>query len=104
MQQYFANPQVAVTPAEFTLGNGPPLLPNVRAPGADNADLSLFKEFSLNKMREGSRLEFRFEAFNALNHPQFGGPNASVNSGEFGVISSQENSPRLVQLGLKLYW
>ena len=104
MQQYFANPQVAVTPAEFTLGNGPPLLPNVRAPGADNADLSLFKEFSLNKMREGSHLEFRFEAFNALNHPQFAGPNASVNSGEFGVISSQENSPRLVQLGLKLYW
>jgi hypothetical protein len=104
MQQYFSNPQVATIPAPFTLGNGPPVLPNVRAPGANNADLSLFKQISLNKMREGSRLEFRFEAFNALNHPQFGGPNASVNSGSFGVISGQENIPRTVQLGLKLYW
>jgi len=104
MQQYFSNPQVAVTPAPFTLGTGPPLLPNVRSPGAENGDLSLFKEIPLKKMREGSRLEFRLEAFNALNHPQFGGPNASVNSGSFGVVGSQINSPREVQLGLKLYW
>jgi hypothetical protein len=80
------------------------VLPNVRAPGADNADLSLFKEIFLNKMREGSRLEMRLETFNTFNHPQFGGPNASVNSGAFGVISGQENIPRTVQFGLKLYW
>jgi hypothetical protein len=104
MQQYFSNPQEAVTPAPFTIGTGPPLLPNVRAPGADNGDLSLFKQFPLNKMREGSKLEFRLEAFNALNHPQFAGPNATVNSGSFGVVSSQFNIPRTVQLGLKLYW
>jgi hypothetical protein len=104
LNQYFANPQVAVVPAPFTFGTGPPVLPNVRAPGANNADLSLFKEISLKKMREGSRLEFRFEAFNALNHPQFAGPNASVNSGSFGVVSGQFNIPRTVQLGLKLYW
>ena len=104
MQQYFANPQVAVTPAPFTLGTGPALLPNVRTPGADNGDLSLFKQIPLNKMREGAHMEFRLEAFNALNHPQFGGPNASVNSGSFGVVSGQLNIPRQVQLGLKLYW
>jgi hypothetical protein len=101
---YFANPDVAQVPDNFTIGTGPPVLPNVRVPGAKNASLSLFKEFSLNPLREGSRLEFRLETFNAFNHPQFGGINAVVDSGEFGVVNSQANSPREVQLGLKLYW
>jgi hypothetical protein len=34
----------------------------------NNLDLTLFKSFSLGERR---RLEFRWEAFNALNHPQF---------------------------------
>jgi Carboxypeptidase regulatory-like domain len=101
---YFSNPDVAQVPDPFTIGTGPPVLPNVRVPGAQNASLSLFKEFSLNPLREGSRLEFRLETFNAFNHPQFGGINASVDSGDFGVVGSQANSPREVQLGLKLYW
>jgi hypothetical protein len=55
-------------------------------------------------MREGSRAEFRLESFNALNHPQFCGPNTTVNGGSFGQITCQANSPREVQLALKLYW
>jgi hypothetical protein len=51
----------------------------VRKPGTDNASLSLFKQFSLNKLREGSRLEFWTEAFNALNHVVFGGPASTFN-------------------------
>ena len=43
-------------------------------PGTSNANLSLFKEFSLNRLREGTHLEFRTEWFNALNHPQFAAP------------------------------
>jgi hypothetical protein len=58
----------------------------------------------LSKLREGAKLQFRIEAFNALNHPQFSGPNTQVNGGNFGVINSQLNSPREVQLALKLYW
>jgi hypothetical protein len=42
-------------------------------PDTNVAELSLFKQFSLAKLREGSRLEYRIEAFNALNHPQFCG-------------------------------
>jgi hypothetical protein len=36
--------------------------------GANNFDLSLFKSFTI---RERKKLEFRWEAINAFNHPQF---------------------------------
>jgi hypothetical protein len=64
----------------------------------------LFKEIPLNKLREGSHLEFRAETFNAFNHPQFGCLDATVNTNSFGQISCQQNKPREVQLGLKLYF
>ncbi len=101
---YFANPEVAVVPPAFTIGTGPSVLPNVRRPGTRNASLSLFKEIPLSRVREGMRLEYRLESFNAFNHPQFAAPNAQVNSGIFGLVTSQANSPREVQMALKLYW
>jgi hypothetical protein len=64
----------------------------------------VFKQFSLNKMREGSHLEFRVESFNAFNHPQFSGPAATWNAGGFGSVTGQANAPRQVQMALKLYF
>jgi hypothetical protein len=104
MQNYFSNPQVAVGAAPFTIGTAPPVIPNVRQPGARSANLSVFKEFSLSSWREGARVQFRVESYNVFNHPQFFGPNTTVNSGSFGLITSQRNTPREVQLALKLYW
>jgi hypothetical protein len=104
LNQYFANPNALVTPAPFALGTAPRTISSVRQPGQANATLSLFKEFPLSAIREGARLEYRFEAFNALNHPQFAGPNATVNSGSFGTITSTANGPREVQMALKFYW
>jgi hypothetical protein len=52
-------------------------------------------------IKEGMNLEFRAEAFNAFNHAQFGQPDGNVNSGTFGIISTA-NSPRIMQLSLKL--
>ena len=103
LSQYFANPQNAVTPAPFTVGNAPRTIPTVRAPGTATSALSLFKQFR-TPLREGSNLEFRAEAFNALNHPQFAAPNTTVGSSAFGKVTAQANSPRQVQLGLKLYF
>ncbi|HMC61599.1 MAG TPA: hypothetical protein VKJ01_20575, partial [Candidatus Solibacter sp.] len=74
-----------------------------RVPGTATSALSMLKQFAL-PIREGSKLEFRAEAFNALNHPQFAGPNVTVGSSAFGKVTSQANSPRQVQLGLKLYF
>jgi hypothetical protein len=95
---------VAVVAPKYAIGTAPRYLPNVRAPGTSTGALSLFKEIPLNKLREGSRLEFRVEAFNALNHPQFSAPNTVVHGGSFGIISGQANSSREVQLGLKMYF
>jgi hypothetical protein len=90
--------------APFTLGNAPRTITSVRQPGARNADLSLFKEFVLSRLREGARLEFRAESFNTFNHPQFQGPDTLVGDSNFGVITSQLNHPRELQLALKLYF
>ena len=115
---YFGNAnQVIAEAPDFTIGNAPRALSNIRQPGVNNATMSFFKQVSLAKLREGSRLEFRVEAFNAFNHPQFCGPDTSVRfvddpdtgdrvieTGSFGKVTSTCNSAREVQLGLKLYW
>jgi hypothetical protein len=90
-------------PAPYTLGNAPRAL-NLRAPGTANATLSLFKDFPMDSIREGMRLQYRLESFNALNHPQFCGPNATVGTGTFGKVTCQANLPREVQMALKFYW
>jgi hypothetical protein len=71
----------------------------LRGPGLRNFDLSAFKQFALV---DRLRLEFRAEAFNAFNTPQFSGPDTGVTDGTFGVISAQANSPRQIQFALKL--
>ncbi|MBI5084978.1 MAG: hypothetical protein HZB13_10335 [Acidobacteria bacterium] len=86
-------------PAAFTFGNTQPSSPDLRSPGVRNWDLSLFKDF---RITEKLQLQFRTEAFNAFNTVRFGSPNTSVTSNQFGQISTQANSPRQVQFGLKL--
>jgi hypothetical protein len=102
---YFANANdVLSIPPDYTIGTAPREEPDVRVPGTKNATLSVFKEFSLNKLREGSKLEFRVESFNALNHPQFGGIVTTWNTATFGDVQSQANVPRQVQMALKIYF
>ncbi len=98
LNRYF-DTSVFSQPAPFTLGNVSPYISNLRAPYVNNFDLSLFKEFF---PREYLRIQFRAEFLNAFNRVQFSAPNTSVTSTSFGVISSQANSPRQIQFGLKL--
>ncbi|HSU60680.1 MAG TPA: carboxypeptidase regulatory-like domain-containing protein [Bryobacteraceae bacterium] len=69
----------------------------VRGPGIENIDASLFKNFAVT---ETKRLQFRAEAFNVLNHPNFGLPENDIQSPAFGQIL-QAGPPRLLQLALK---
>ncbi|MEO7653429.1 MAG: TonB-dependent receptor, partial [Bryobacteraceae bacterium] len=69
--------------------------------GLKNADLSIHKTFAI---REGMRLEFRWESFNSLNHPNFSNPTRQPDDPRFGRTFSTQNNPRENQLGLKLYW
>lgn len=73
----------------------------LRGPGYANVDLSLMKDFQI----EGStRLQFRGEAFNMLNRPNLGNPDAKLSDGvNYGRITSAQD-PRLLQLALKLYF
>jgi hypothetical protein len=90
--------------ADFTMGNAPRTITSVRQPGTRNSSMSFFKEFPLSIVREGMRLEFRFEAFNVFNHPHFAGPNTTLGGGGFGQTTRLIASQREVQLGLKIYF
>ncbi|MBI4892052.1 MAG: TonB-dependent receptor [Acidobacteria bacterium] len=65
-----------------------------------NWDFSALKDFHL---AERLRLQFRFEAFHASNTPRFGQPGNTLGTSAFGVISGAD-TPRNLQLGLKLVW
>lgn len=99
LNRYF-DTSVYSQPAAFTFGNVGPTV-NIRNDGIKNFDLSLFKQF---RPLERMAVQFRVEALNAFNTPRFGSPNTSVTSTTFGQITSQANSPRQLQFGLKLLW
>jgi hypothetical protein len=100
------NTSVFVNPSIYTFGNTPMTLPNVRGPGAVDLDLSLVKNTTI---KENLKLQFRAEAFNALNHVNLGLPNTSFvagtnglnSSSSFGQITSADD-PRIYQFALKL--
>ena len=50
------------------------------------------------------RLQFRAEAINAFNHPQFtyGSTNTSPTSSAFGTVTGEFAWPRVIQFGLKV--
>jgi hypothetical protein len=74
-----------------------------RGPGFSNLDSSVFKYFNFT---ETVRLQFRAEAFNTTNTPQFGQPgNLNFTSPVgFSSITSTRNNPRLIQFALKLFY
>jgi len=82
--------------ATLTYGTSPrnPLV----GPGLKTFDLSLSKSF---RVREGQRLEFRLEGFNAFNTPQFSNPGGTLGSANFGRIQGTRTNNREMQLALK---
>ena len=77
---------------------------SLRGPGLFNIDTSLFKNV---RITEGLKLQFRTEAFNVLNHPNFSFPNEVVFQGnEYsssgGVITNTATTSRQIQFALKL--
>ncbi len=68
------------------------------APAQKTWDFALFKEF---RFRESRRIQFRWEAFNFLNTPQFTAPSRSLGDATFGRVTSTISNNREVQFGLK---
>ena len=62
-----------------------------------NIDLGISRLIALGTRR----VELRLEAFNVLNHFNWGDPLVNFNSGQFGRITTQAGSPRVMQFGAK---
>jgi hypothetical protein len=86
-------------PALFTFGTAGRNLPDVRGPGLRNFDFSLFRNMALG---EGRFLQIRGEFFNLTNTPEFNNPTNNLQTASFGMILSQRNRPRQVQLGMRI--
>lgn len=71
----------------------------VMGPPGFSLDFSANKNFRLPW--EGHALQFRWEAFNLLNHPVWGSPVTNLSSPQFGRINSINGSMRQMQFGLK---
>jgi hypothetical protein len=73
----------------------------LRAPGFMDLDLGIARDFI---SRERFRLQFRGEAFNLMNHPNFGLPNMAIGNPQAGIIGSVVNPERQIQVAAKLYF
>ena len=107
--QWF-NPLLFARPLDGQLGNTANGI--LRGPGINNWDASLFKT---TQIKEGIRLQLRFEFFNVFNHTQFAGLNTGISvpnpgqavtqatRGRTGEVTSTRD-PRTLQFGAKLYF
>ena len=94
------NTSCFVQPAAFTFGDEPRLDPTLRAPGVADWDASAYKSFPVN--RDGTiNVQFRAEAFNLFNRVQFGYPGLTQGTSNFGVVTGQQNLPRILQFSLR---
>lgn len=95
-----------VAPAQYAFGNAGRNI--LYGPGTKQLDLSMFKSFPITE--KGPRVEFRAEAFNALNTPQFNNPNSSIGFSGVAKITSAgsptvyQRTSRQIQLALKFYF
>lgn len=94
-----------VAPGQYTFGNSGRNI--LYGPGTKQIDISLFKSFALGEQRQ---IQFRAEAFNAFNTPQFNNPNTQIGFSGVARITSAGNptvfqrTPRQIQLALKFYF
>jgi hypothetical protein len=92
----YVNPNLYAANATGTYGNAGHN--SLRGPGYFDIDVALTREFHL---LERLTLQARGEAFNILNHPNFGLPNGNISSASFGQITTAFD-PRILQGSLKL--
>jgi hypothetical protein len=97
---HWIDPAAFSQPAAFAFGDSPRFLSNLRAPKYFMWDMGIHKWWEFGEAR---RLQFRFEMFNAFNHPNFFEPDTNLGDSNFGTITSAYPA-RSVQFGLKFYW
>ena len=84
-------------PAQYTIGNSGRGL--IWGPGLRSWDMTVSKFFAVT---ERVKVQFRAEAYNLSNSPYFANPNTTFGAGTFGRVTAVGNTPRQVQMALKL--
>jgi hypothetical protein len=75
---------------------------DVRASRVNEANLGLYKNIQIT---ERSKLQIRFDVFNAFNHPRFAAPDTNPSDSTFGRVPlAQQNQARSVELGARLFF
>jgi hypothetical protein len=115
--QFYINPAAFSLPAPGEFGNAPNIISALHMPAYINEDLSVSKRTTIH---ENLNLQFQANFFNAFNRVIFssGGnaqtfiinaapPNLSTASLQnsqsvFGIMTTQQNAPRIIQFGMKL--
>jgi hypothetical protein len=87
-------------PPPFTYGTAGRTITAVRTDGTNNLDLGVFKNNRFGR-DERLNLQLRGEFFNVANHIRFGPPGLAFGNATFGVVSTQGNTPRQIQLAAK---
>jgi hypothetical protein len=91
-------PNCFTAPAsQFVAGTAPAYLDHVRTMGAQDADLSLYKNFSFGEKRD---LRIEVSSYNIANRAQLGMPSVpslAQSSSPFGLIQATINTPRQFQ-------
>ena len=94
----YSNPAAFKPNAPGTPGDSPKFL--MQTAPINTMDLAIIKNWSY---AERYHLQFRWEMFNALNHPSFGQPDSNPTDSNFGQITSiGVIAPRVMQGGVKL--
>jgi hypothetical protein len=73
----------------------------LRGPGTGQVDLSAIKNFQIY---ERLTAQFRAEAFNIINHPNFGNPANNISNNNYGTITGTSTDNRDLQFALKILW
>jgi hypothetical protein len=99
--QFFSNPTAAAGAFSPVTGLQSGSRDTLHGPHFSNLDLVVSKNFPI--AGERYKLQFRAEAYNVFNHPNFGLPDTGVISGRFGVISGLAGTEpsRVMQFALR---
>ncbi len=97
IRQWF-NTACYVNTASYTFGNTG--RNTLRAPGRNQLNLSLQRDFSVRLLREAN-LNMRLDSYNLLNHAQFNAPGSTLGNPLYGFITSA-GAPRQLQVAARL--
>lgn len=96
------NSAAFVRTPDFGLSNAAFVFPNVRNPGDFSTDATMLKKFYFSQS-ETRWAEFRVEALNIFNHPNYGSIDNNPDSPTFGGVNGKAGS-RTMQLGLRIFF